>query len=216
MKRLFSLLFILAIAPLLIGGSCRVRTSPNEPSAKPAAPGEEGGPVAEAEKPLDIGDAEAAISLTLNLPAEPAIPNVKAEDLRNMRGGLDLVTITVKPPFPKTFPLELTLKSKQPFAERPLAVRLAIFRGNQQIGSQALTVAGDVRTPFSYTVDALQGLPQPPHTMLLHAEAEIVMLPEGTNPETVNPATATATPEWTGAKVSNPVRINFVMEGGNQ
>jgi len=216
MKPVLSVLLVLAVGSVLLGGSCRVRTSPSEPSAEPAGPGKEG-PVEEVEKPLDIGDAEAALSLELTMPGQPLPPNIKVDELRNMRGDLDLVTVTVKPPHPQELPLELTMKSKQAFPVRPLLVRLTIVRDKKPIDSQAVTVAGDaIKRPFAYTFDALKGVEQAPGSMLLHAEAEIIMLPAGADVEAIDPATVKADPEWTGAKVSNPVRVNFAGEDGSQ
>jgi hypothetical protein len=199
---------IMLLGASLVGGSCRVRT--DSPGSLPSAPeGGEGAAAKAAAKPLDIGDAEAALRVTLTIP-KPVAANVGVEELRDMRQDLNMVTVNVAPPHPTRLDVDLTVKSSRDFAERPLAVRVSVLRDGQPIESQALVVAADARKdPFSYTFDAMKGLAAAPATMLLYAQAEIVMLPAGTDAASVDPAAVTATPETTGSKVGNPLRVNF-------
>jgi len=204
-KRAFLMAFVVIVGASLLGGSCRVRTAPPEPVDRPVTPGASATP----EKPVDVGDAEAALRLTLTI-AEPVPANVGVEELRDMRGDLNMLTVTVAPPHPQKLDVALTVKSSKGFGEQPLLVRVSVLRDGQAIESQTVTVAGDaLKNPSSYTFDALKGLTSAPPSMLLYAQAEIVMLPAGTDVAAIDPAAVTGTPETTGSKVSNPLRINF-------
>lgn len=211
-KRASRVCLIVVLGALLLGGSCRVRTEPPEPVDRPITPGAGAGAGAASatpERPVDVGDAEAALKITLTIP-QPVPANFGVEELKDARGNLDMVTANVAPPYPQKFDVALTVKSSKPFVERPLLVRLSVLRDGQAIESQTVTVSGDAtKNPFSYTFDALKGLTSAPATMLLHAQAEIIMLPEGTDVASIDPATVSGTPETTGSRVSNPLRINF-------
>ena len=204
-KRAFLMGFVLIAGASFLGGSCRVRTDQQGPTDQPVTPSAKATP----EKPPDVGDAEAALRLTLTV-AKPVPANVGVEELRDMRGDLNMLTVNVAPPHPQKLDVELTLKSSKGFAEQPLVVRVSVLRDGQAIESQTLTVAGDTpKNPFSYTFDAMKGLTAAPASMLLYAQAEIIMLPAGTDVAAIDPATVTGTPDTTGSKVSNPLRINF-------
>ena len=207
-KRVLWIGLIVVLGASLLGGSCRVRT--DSPADRPMAPGAgSGAAAATPEKPLDVGDAEAALRLTLTIP-EPVAANVGVEELRDMRGDLNMLTVNVAPPHPQKLDVALTVTSSKRFAERPLLVRVSVLRDGQATESQTATLAGDAqKKPVSYTFDAMKGLTATPASMLLYAEAEIVMLPAGTDVASLDPATVTGTPETTGSKVSNPLRINF-------
>jgi hypothetical protein len=45
--------------------------------------------------------------------------------------------------------------------------------------------------------------------MLVYAQAELILLPPGTDPATVDAKSVTGTADTTGTSVGNPVRINF-------
>ena len=186
-----------------------MRTAPTEPGDQPVTP-EKAGPVATSpDQPLDVGDAEAALALLLTVP-EPVPANVAVDELRDARGGLDMVTANVTPPHPAKLDVALTLNSTRGFADRPLVVRVSVLRDGQPIESQTVAMAGDAqKNPFSYTFDAMKGLTAAPASMLLHAQAQIIMLPAGTDVAAIDPANVTGSPETTGSKVSNPLRINF-------
>jgi hypothetical protein len=62
-----------------------------------------------------------------------------------------------------------------------------------------------------FKTDVLVDAEPLPKTMLIHAETQVFLMPENTNPTTINPATATS-PDTT-LLTSNPMRINFAEEG---
>jgi len=209
-KRVLWVGLIVVLGASLLGGSCRVRTEPSVPYNKSTTPGAgAGAATATPEKPVDVGDAEAALRITLTIP-KPVPQNLNVEELRDMRGDLNMLTVNVAPPHPQKLDVALTVTSSKPFAERPLLVRVSVLRDGQAIEAQTTTVSDDAqKNPFSYTFDAMKGLTAAPASMLLHAQAEIIMLPAGTDVASIDPATVSGTPETTGSKVSNPLRINF-------
>lgn len=216
MKTPISVCLAVLLTVLLAGcpGSCRVRTAPpNAPIDRPASPGAQSKTAMTTEQPVDVGDAEAALRLTLTLPEEPNLPNVTVEELRNTRNDLDMVTLTVPPPHPQPFNIQIGLTSTKAFPETPLAVRITVSRDGSVIDTQSVVMAGDaVKKPFNSQFNALAGRDAIPDTMLLSAQAEIVMLPAGTDPAAVDPASVAGTPETTGSLLGNPVRINFVQQ----
>ena len=72
------------------------------------------------------------------------------------------------------------------------------------------TADGTPALPRGFTVNVLEGLSEVPDTMLIHVRADAWLMPEGTDESTLNPLTDTAPDQVT--IMSNPVRINFVME----
>ena len=206
MKRLSRVFTVVVLGILLMGGFCEVRTAP--PDAIPTATPRDTMPAQEQQ--FDIGDAEAALSLKLMVP-EPAPANFEVDEMWNLRGDLDLITVSVHPPHPRQLLMELTIESRRAFGDRPLLVHLTVFRDREPVDRQTVTVADNAIThPFSYELDMLEGLDETPATMLAHAEARIIMLPPGTDVAEIDPETVTGTTDTTGAKVSNPVRVTFV------
>lgn len=162
-----------------------------------------------------VGDAEAALHIEAVIAERSKGPNVKTDVAIDMRQRPTMATADIAPPAPKELWVTFTLKSLQPFAERPAAVRIKILRENDVIGSfDAVMGADATKKPAEYSLDVLAGLSAAPATMLVHAQAEVILLPAGTDIATTDPAKVTGTPTTTGTLLSNPVRINFAPAGG--
>jgi hypothetical protein len=89
-------------------------------------------------------------------------------------------------------------------------VRTKVFRDNTKIDEFAVVLGADAMSkPFVQSLDVLSGLPAAPASLLVHAQADVILMPAGTDPATVDPKTAAAAADTTGAVLSNPMRINF-------
>jgi len=163
-----------------------------------------------AKKTFDLGDAETSLKLEAKVGAASANPSVKVDETLDYRQKLVMTTVDVTPPAPKEFWVTFILQSSSAFKEAPVVVRGKVFRNDSEVGAFAAVLGADAtKKPFEQNVDALAGLSTAPNTMLVHAEAEVILLPEGTDPATVDPKTVTGTPDATGSVLSNPMRVNF-------
>jgi hypothetical protein len=137
-------------------------------------------------------------------------PTVSAEELTNKKSQLDLVTVTVGNPPPTELWIAVRLTSTKGFTDGPVAVRARVVREKDVLTTFAVVLGEDAATkPFETKLDVLKGLSSVPETMLVHAEAEIILLPKGEDPAKININTVAGTPDTTGAILGNPVRINF-------
>lgn len=190
---------------------------------KPVTPPAPAAPVAEPEAPreLDIGDVESALVFEGRVAAESRGPTVSVSDLEGRNKTIAMSTVTVQPPYPAELWIEYTLKSTIGFPARPVAVRGRVLRGigseETPVGRFSAVLGKDAHLPSGpprvFRVNALEGLATPPESMLLHVSAELLLLPPGTDPAGVDPATAVALPDDTSSALSsNPVRIEFKAE----
>lgn len=174
---------------------------------------------------LDIGDIEAGVDFQVTLDEANAPSNVSAENLLNQRKKLNLVTLTVNGARPAELWLNINLKTQLEFPERPVAARGRLIRELEEgvketfftfqtvfdanASTRMRRVEGDF-PPQHFRADLMQGLSDLPESMLVYAEMDVVMMPEGTDPATLDPATASNTPEDEGILLSNPMRVNYI------
>lgn len=193
---------------------------------KPVTPPAPAPPMNEPETPreLDIGDVESALAFEGRVASESRGANVSISDLEGRDKIIAMSTVTVQPPYPAELWVEYTLRSSIGFPARPVAVRGAILRnvGGQDtaLGRFSAVLGADAHLPGApvqkFRVNALEGLATPPESMLLHVAAELLLLPAGTGPNTVDPETAATLPEdASSALSSNPVRIEFKAGSGS-
>lgn len=165
----------------------------------------------EAAHVVDIGDVEAGVRLEGILAERSQASNVEEERFETRKGDLMSTTITVRPPFPESLWLTFRVNASRGFRTAPVALRAKILVEEEERGGfTAVLDAEAARSVYEKTVDVLAGLEGPPETMLAYAQAEAVLLPEGTEAAMVAPATATGPPERCATITGNPVRINFV------
>jgi len=126
------------------------------------------------------------------------------------RQRLDLVTLGVASPYPAA--LWITLRQsflvKQESAR--IVFRVVILRDKDQIGSFAVLLdSAASAAPYEYTFDAFAGVSPLPETMLISAQAEVILLPAGTDLAQIDANTYKGDPDTAGTVLSNPVRINL-------
>jgi hypothetical protein len=177
-----------------------------------AASGASGPPLAP--KAMDVGDAETALRLEATIGDKSRGPSVKVDETRDTLSRLVMTTADVAPPVPKELWASFKLTSSTAFKERPVVVRTKVFRDNTKIDEFAVVLGADATSkPFVQSLDVLSGLPAAPASLLVHAQADVILMQAGTDPATVDPKTAAAAADTTGAVLSNPVRINFATAG---
>ena len=178
-----------------------------------AASGASGPPLAP--KAMDVGDAETALRLEATIGDKSKGPNVKVDETRDTLSRLVITTADILPPAPKELWASFKLTSSMAFTERPVVVRTKVFRDNTKIDEFAVVLGADATSkPFVQSLDVLSGLPAAPASLLVHAQADVILMPAGADPKTVDPKTVSAAADTTGAVLSNPVRINFATAGG--
>ncbi|MBL7644574.1 MAG: hypothetical protein JNK74_00150 [Candidatus Hydrogenedentes bacterium] len=180
-------------------------------------------PVVSDTEKVDVGDAEAKVSLELTLEGGP-VPGIAVEELRNAKQRLNSVTLNLSDPKPAELWIKVALNSTDSFASRPVAVRGTVHReivkGSKEEILSFQTIL-DAHTapqhrladgsgyPMEFRVDAIKGLSELPSTMLISATAQVIMSPTGTDPATIDPATYTGAAEDTGNLIGNAFRINY-------
>lgn len=160
---------------------------------------------------LDIGDVEARIHVAGTLDEASRAENIEADEYTTPKGDLNMTTVTVKPPFPEQLQVRFSLKGNQRFAERPVALKGAVYRNKERVKEISAVYADPADAP-SFVFNALEGLETLPDSLLLHVRLQGVLMPKGTDPASVKPAEAAYTAEAAAHLISNPIRINFIQE----
>ena len=192
--------------------ACKDMTPKKQPDS--ASPDAESKAAAPEVKEADIGDAEYAIHIVGTLAESSTAATIKVDVMKDAMDRVNMVTITVAPPAPKPLMVSFKVTSKNAFEDSPVALRAKILRDGKEVDSFSTLLGADAKTAeFEKSVDVLNGLTAPPQTMLVSAQAEIVLLPKGTDPSKVDLNAAAGTQHTTGSVLSNPLRINFQTEG---
>lgn len=189
------------------------------PAAQPQAPEAAPGPAV-----IDIGDVESSIVVKATVPPDGLPPQVTVEEMETARGRLALCTVTVRPPYPASLTLRMTLEPQRGFAERPVVLRGAVHRDDAPLspaletvvgaGGSAVPAAPVAARPQQVEVDLMQGLSPVPDTMLVVGKLDAFLMDAGAPEAGLDPATATSASRT--VLQSNPVRVNFVREGAAQ
>lgn len=213
MKRLvFVALSLGMVVPLV---SCK---PPAPGKVTPAGPSSGQAPLAQSEShTFDIGDVESSFRIDSLLADESRTQSVTIDEMVNAKGILDLLTLTVAPPHPQQFFLNLVIKSTANFADAPVVMRVEVLRDQKPVAQfEKVWGAKSVGEPWTNRVDVLEGLSPAPETVLIEARAKVILLPPGTGEGTVDPKTVTESPDNTGNVMGNPVRIYFTSKGPGQ
>lgn len=171
-------------------------------------------------QPVDIGDADQGIWLHLQLGTDTVNADVTQDIGMDQARKIYLVTAQVRGELPAVFNLDTSVYLARQFPRDPVSVRPVLTieaeypdgreKAVKTLPLKPLVVANQTPTvDIVEKVNLLEHLDGKPTTMLLITKAEIVLHEHGTDPNTVDPATATGPPERTGFIQSNPLRINF-------
>jgi hypothetical protein len=165
--------------------------------------------------PITTGDVEQRVFFNATLAKEAEAPNIKADVKKDSRGKFNMVTLDVYQPFPATLPILVRARSNQAWETTPVVCRAKVtIEGNPQALAEIQFVWGKEakQQPHEVTADVMAALPTVPESVLVVLRADTLLLPPGTDPATVDPATATAPEASSTVLLSNPVRINFHNE----
>ncbi len=169
----------------------------------------------------DIGDIESGTTIIGTIAEESRGASVQVEDMTTQRGDITMVTATVSPPYPPELWVRFQIKTRSGASaiKRLVAVRGKMVRDEQPIAMLQTMLGGPddpkagTDRPTEFKVDVLSGLAAPPNSMLVYAEADLLLLPKDTDPAGIDPATANVDPGDSATIRSNPVRINFAAPG---
>ncbi|NIA16620.1 MAG: hypothetical protein GWP08_21425 [Nitrospiraceae bacterium] len=207
-----TLSILCAVALVLTAASCNPK-SPKQSYEESQRAEDKGAPVAgsgSATHEADIGDVETSLVYKAVLPEDFEVPNVAIEELINMKKGLDMVTATIQPPPPAELWVNFIVESKVSFEKFPVVFRSEVTRNNEPVASYSVVLGPEAnKEPHTFRFNAFEGLTDLPGKIVLHAHADVIMLPNGTDPVTVDPATVAGTPKTTGAALSNPFVIRI-------
>lgn len=159
----------------------------------------------------NVGDLEQAVMIEAAIADKSQGANVEASSLVDPTGRMNMFTVDVAPPFPEELWLDIKIRSRRPFAENPGVLRIAIKDG-EHVLDRFGTVIGKSVTPTvsKRTINALAARDSIPATMLLTINIEALLMPEGTDPDTIDPMTAEVPEErYSFAVPTPPIRINF-------
>ena len=158
----------------------------------------------------DIGDIESLVRIRATLSEQSKTPTVTVDEMIDTQNRLNMATITVTPPCPKQLWIGFEVTLVRPITEGAAVLRAKVYRDKNEVSSFTTLISPALSAqPDQHSVDVLAGLDATPDTMLVYAQAELILLPPGTDPATVDAKSVTGTADTTGTSVGNPVRINF-------
>ncbi len=169
---------------------------------------------------LDIGDVEAKTRVELTIDSAFRSEQFQVNEMRDLRKKLAMVNATITPPFPEQLPLVLDLSVYSDFSTTPIIVKGTLLRDKQPV-DHFYTILGqntkrppvqDASWPLEFTLDAFKDLDTLPDTFLLHAELEIILMPEGTDEAMLAPQNIEAADKESSIILSNPIRIDLKKE----
>lgn len=159
----------------------------------------------------NVGDLEQAVIIEAAVAQKSQGANVQATPLVDPRGSMNLLTVDVTPPLPEELWLDITVKSRRSFPKNPGVLRIAIKDGDHVLDSFGTVIGNNAKPSVSErSVNVLAARDTIPDTMLVTIEVEALLMPEGTDPDSIDPVTA-ETPEsrYSRAVPTPPIRVNF-------
>lgn len=213
--------FILCVATALLSGCGDLNQKP-EPKvadtneASTVKPAQEVPKVASKTLKLDIGDVESYIQFKIVPAPESLTEQVKANIIERASGGINLVTLDVYPPYPQALWLDCNLHATHMFTGQPVVLRGIILRDEAVIGDISGIMGVDQVVKISIDadkkIDALFGLGDMPDSILIHGETEALLMPVGTDTDSLDTNAPESSADAKTLIMSNPVRINFLKE----
>lgn len=170
-------------------------------------------PLVDKAAPATVVDVEFQTWIKGELDDRSRTAYVTAEELINARSVLDLTTITVKPPCPAELWVTFTVETQVDVSKAPLLLRVNIKQDqNPEPVAKFFRVLNDSSKRFSepFALDLMKLISGTPDSVLLYAQAEVLLLDEGTDFSTFDPEKVAVPKEHRGTIQGNPIRINFV------
>jgi hypothetical protein len=213
----FTFLALLICSSFIAG--CGQAPAPATIKADPAAPD----PSIMVKEGIDIGDVEHGVRLEVTLPEDARPPQVQVEEMRDLKKDLNMVIVTLKDPALAALPVQVKIFAGADTSTQPVVLRGRVMRDNAAIASfhtilspaadRVVLLDGQPFPDLTFNCDTLKAMEPRPASYLIHVEADAFLMPAGTDPATLDAATATAVPTSTTTLLSNPVRVNLATPG---
>jgi len=197
----------------------------SEDGAGPAGPSEpspESAATETSDSALNVGDVEQQTWIVADVALKSQTESVSIDALEDARKKLNLVTVTVTPPHPESFWVDIRLNTLRSFETNPVVLRArysvsAEYPGEEEAVEVEMpgfmeVVSEQVHKSSIEQIDILAQLPGVPETLLFKVEADAILSKYGTDAASLDPETAEAPPARTTTLLSNPLRVNFVSE----
>ncbi len=210
--------FVIFLFCIVIFISCTPKSEPptGETSLGDAKP-EANAPTAVKPVPKNIGDVEQTIFINVKVSDKSKTPKIIEESKADALERCRLLTLDVLPPFPEELWLDVECQCRDNYDEAPVVIRGTFMLDNQPTTEGISIVLGE-RSNQTHPLPPIEvmrlvGSPLP-DTVLLRLDIEGLLMPLGTDPNTINPLTADTTPDRKSkAVLGTAVRINFKKEG---
>lgn len=181
----------------------------------PAPPSSDPGPGAILAPPapeivIGLGDVETAMTFKATLDPGSKANNIRNQELISMRKDLAKVDVTVSRPFPEQLWLNFAItKNTVGFRKNPVLVRGAIYIDEVELKTFSYVFTNPPESgSWQERIDVLDGLEDIPKTMLVHAQADLILLKKG-DPIPEDLQAVESAIDNTATIYSNPVRIDF-------
>ncbi|MBI5094255.1 MAG: hypothetical protein HZB26_17675 [Candidatus Hydrogenedentes bacterium] len=180
--------------------------TPNAPASRPG-----GTPVIKTALNYNIGDVEQCVHLQMTLADESKAANVEVKELTRSNKLINSSTITVSPPFPEHLWVRLFVVLDNKGPEAPVVLRGSVALGEKgEKVIQPFKCVSFLRNEIAETkIDIMPHLEGTPESVFVGIKADALLLPAGTDAASVNPDTATASPENMSVLFSNPFVVKF-------
>ena len=158
----------------------------------------------------NIGDLEQAVMISVSVAERSKGPNIEATSLVDATGRMNLFTVDITPPLPQGLWLDIKVESRRAFPKNPGVLRIAIKDGDQVLDSFGSVIGSSAQpSETGRSVNVLAGRAGLPDTMLITLAVEALLMPEGTDPDTIDPRTAEVSEDrYSRAVAVPPIRIN--------
>lgn len=204
-------------AVVLLSMSALVACQQNPPAAEPGAAQPEQEQMSEPGVPeLNIGDIEQTIHFNIELDEAFQTDSVTVEKKEDTMHRVRLVTVNVRPPYPETLPFNTLLRCRQPVSDPPVVLRGGFtLNGEKRIRNVAMVLWHEKeRYVVLDPLDVVEFVGEPiPDSVLLTLDVEALLMPEGTDGDSLDPLEATVTPERSSTAITaTAVRVNFLPQ----
>ncbi|HEO71716.1 MAG TPA: hypothetical protein ENN80_10685 [Candidatus Hydrogenedentes bacterium] len=154
---------------------------------------------------------EFAVHIKGTLDERSKAANVMCDEMVNARYRVDLATITIEPPYPEELWLRFEVSSSESFENAPVVLRASVKRDNDVLDRFGTVLDRDARVrPYDHSMELMSHIDGAPASVLIYTQAEALIMPEETDPASIDIESAQAPPARTGHIMGNPIKIVFV------
>ena len=161
---------------------------------------------------LDIGDVEQTIHFNITLAPGSRARNIQVDSRSDALNRIRLTTVTIEPPFPDELVFDVTLQCRNQFGTTPVVLRGQYVVNDEPVADIRYVLGENSHRDHPLgKVEVMQALDTLPDSALFSLDVEALLMPRGTDPESLDPEEASTSPERRSTAITfNPVRIEFV------